>query len=296
MKLNNSKILLSITALSFVSLNAQTLLQDAFIDGGRTDGADALDTNWYAITNGTSLSVVSDSTTGPNEGGSDNALQLDTTAGSFKNIGGAFSGVSLEIGQTLSLSVDIRFSSAPTASDGGVRLGLFTQGGSLISADNTGSSQQNPTVSNDDGYFIRFATDGNHGANSGIYVEDGDGSHNVLLTGGDTTKLSTGTITTPAALGTSSHSVLFEISRSSASAVDLTFSVDGIVVSSVTDTTSLFTTFDHAVLGLGSVTQDVRFDNINVAVIPEPSAFAALGAVALLAFGLKRRALRRNRS
>lgn len=288
--------------LATTGARAATIVDDKFIDGGVTDGSDASDVGWYPVVNaagGTNPSPQSDSTTGPNEGGNDAALQF-TPSAAFAGTGASFTQVTLAVGQTITLSFDARFTGTPTTNGGGFRLGLYnTDGGT------TGTSNSN----SDYGYLVRAPAGGTAAAPS-LAKELGNGTNGggaagngALILGGNDI-LTVGTYANSvAALGAASATYSLAITRTSATAVSFGLQVNGVSVGGgpFTDSgnvpgatgspanTPAYFTFNEIVIGTGNVTSNPTFrvDNVLLTVttaVPEPAAMGlmALGGLSLL--------------
>ncbi len=150
---------LAIVVLSVPAVASISLVEDPFTDGGRTNGADALDVAWYTINEGTAgdqtLTVQTDD--GSPGIGSGNALAV-THAATDKRRGlvAGFSEVTLSnLGSSLTLEFDFRILNDPlTDSATDFRFGLFNNWGTLVAADLLGDDE----TDDDQGYFVRAST------------------------------------------------------------------------------------------------------------------------------------------
>ena len=221
------------------------------------------------------ISIASDSTTGPNEGSNDNALNFDPSAGNltFRAILGNFTSTTLGVGDRISLTFDFRFTSAPSLQRSLLRIGLFNSNGTIVNSDAT-------TVDNDDfGYLSRFSSDSDT-ASDLTKVPSGDTS----TAGTPLTEIANNAI---GAFGTTSHAIRFDITNTATGTLVESY-FDGGLISSATDLTanSPYVTFDNIRIGQGSGSTPFRIDNVGVEtfVVPEPSSLAltALGALALV--------------
>lgn len=271
------------------------ILNDTFADGGITNGADVLDTNWFLITGSGALTAQSDTTTGPNEGVADTALQH--AAATFSGVGGSFTPTTIAVGETMRLSFDVRFTGTPSNNGAGFRFGLYNSNGGTIG---TGSS------GNDFGYVIRSGS----GTSSGGSVAKEVGGSTGPFGGLDI--LTLGRYTPAPPLGTTSKNYVMELTRLSATEIGIGFKIDGVTYSdSVTEgfTTdngsrtrlpsvpmgdepasggAAYFTFDEVLIGTGNNATTYRVDNVKLEVVPEPASLAAIGLLGL-ALGRRRR-------
>ncbi|MEO5712822.1 MAG: hypothetical protein ABIT37_04980 [Luteolibacter sp.] len=94
-------------------------MNDQFIDGGFSNGTDALDAAWTSLAN-TTLTVGGFNSTG----NTSNALRIDSTA-TFSGNGGAFTNATpLAIGESIILPFDFRITNTPGNNNAGLRFGL----------------------------------------------------------------------------------------------------------------------------------------------------------------------------
>lgn len=280
---------LGLLALAAGTLNAQTVLLNetfasATVSGLVVTGA----TTWRPTLAGatTSASLVTDSTTGPNEGSADKALSL-TPASSANSYLGTFTATTLAIGQTLTLRLDARYSvGTNTGVASGFRIGLFNSNGTGYTAGTADTFDDN-----DPGYRVNVpynltATSPTVGKEAGTNGSAGGGTDFTALTA---------TISN-VNLRTTSTRFTLTATRSSSTQVDLDLLVNGTSIAStaIIDNSSPFFTFDEVMIGSGAGSGNVYLvDNVYVEAspIPEPSASALLlsGAAGLLTLAFRRR-------
>ncbi len=261
--------------------NAATLLDDKFLDGNSTNGSDAGETDAEWFTNKSNspgtISIVSNSVTGPDEGSDDSALRFtpDTDA-NFRGILANFTSTTIGLNDRLTLSFDFRYPTAPGGNDTGLRIGLFNSNGTVV------NSNAATADDNDFGYLARFSTNAN-GTSDVKDVPNGDSQS----AGFDIVGATSNTI---GAFGTTSRALRFELTGV-AGGVQLDSYFDNSLIATATDTDAAYTTFDNLRIGQGGLDDTFEIDNVLVvtSVIPEPSV-ALLGALGML--GLLRR--RRN--
>ena len=147
-------------------LPAQTLLDDTFADGSRTNQNLPTSAAWYLRGNATSLAASPGQMT-------------YTSNGNVSNIVGYFTGsgtpYTLSVGETMTLSMSLSLSNVPDI-DNVFRFGLFNSGGSQINSDSTNflSSSFNAY----DGYSVWF----NPSATSAAYtIRDRIGTNDAIF-------------------------------------------------------------------------------------------------------------------
>lgn len=267
-----SRLILLALLAAHTSHAATIHLNDTFNDGGRTNGADTIDTAWFLSNTGnsTTLTVANDAVIN-----SGNAMRLTTTT-NFRKFFGAFSSaITIAQGETLQLSFDYRFHEVANGA-GLFRFGLYNNGGTATTADNV------PSDNNDFGY-ASTTNPGLDSANGTVVNSEIAGDASL---GGATPNglVSVGSAGASVNVGTTlPGSALFSITRNLDDSISLSSSINGQSAASGTITTSPLTyTFHQVVIGLGGTASDFSVDNVNVSVIPEPSCLllSALGVAA----------------
>lgn len=274
-KISAAFALASILNASTGASSAATLINDKFIDGSFTNGADAADAAWFAIADSIAgtISIVSNTTTGPNEGVADSALSFNASNG-FRAILANFSSTTLAVNDRISFSFDFRYTSNPpsiaTTSDSTLRFGIFDSNGTVVST--TPSSADN----DDFGYLARFSTN-NNAASSLTKVPSGDAS-----TAG--TAVTASISNTIPVFGTTSHALRLDLTRVAGGGIQIDSYFDGSLITSATDTSTPYSSFDNIRIGQNSSTTEFQIDNVLVetSVIPEPSSVALLGLASLV--------------
>jgi hypothetical protein len=258
---------------AFLPLTARaapiTWLNDTFTDGGRTNGADALDTAWY-FTNGPTVTVGTD-------------LSLTTTSTStsiFRRLAGEFTAQSLtNVGDSITLSMDFKMTSLGTSgnTNRAFRVGLFNTNSSSLTADSTTTAESTVTnLSNDTGYFVGIGT-GTTGTTS-LMREDGTGAS--FMAGSDIAYLTPTGGLSPQIGDLLAHTLIFKITKDSASTVLVDFTLDGGSVDlTAGGGTTTYTTFNEVGFSNGAYQTGFVIDNITVVTdtIPEPATLALLG-------------------
>lgn len=276
---------LLLSLLSPAAVNAAIVFSDTFEDGGRTDGADPADITWYRANQNLTLNVVADSFAG---GGSLNALAVDVGGiDAFKRIVGLFPSTTLGsgIGDSLKLTFAMRATNLVSNANG-FRFGLYNSAGSVISADETNTSN-NAAETNDFGYYVRIPTGTPAGPTSLLDEPFGDNTMGGT-TGG--TSIVTGTPPNVAINDTVGHLFALTLTRTSATSIGFQVELDSNVIATGSDTAAIVTTFDEVYFGTGATNNfDYVLDNVQLEAIavPEPTWVACFAAVAGL--GLWRR-------
>ena len=110
------------------TLMSATIVNDAFTDGGFTNGSDAMDVPWFKPS-GNSLSVANDTTIGTG-----NALRIPLTGTAVVAPFGQLVPLGDEVGSTVTLSMDVRISAVQNGSSS-MRFGLYKEGGLGVTSD-----------------------------------------------------------------------------------------------------------------------------------------------------------------
>lgn len=238
--------LLSLVALGSIgcgALHAAVLADDQFIDGGFTDGADALDLSWTSISAST-LSITPFSSTG----NLSNALGYDATA-SFSTAKGAFNNsTALAIGESITVSFDFRITIAGGSDSAGLRFGLGNSSNTYAFTVGTGTSTG--------GNIAQFAANTVGGTNTG-YTTTG----------------------TPLGINnTTAHTFSLTLTRATNNTLSFIANIDGSsFTASMSNTTSNFV-FNSIIVGQGGTNNDFNIDNVLVTTtataVPEPSTTA----------------------
>ncbi len=273
---SKSNITILAAALAIAShASATTIFTDTFDSG---TGA------WYkAYNNGTDTALT-------NSSGSLSWSVGANGGDAYGVIGRSFSGQTLAVGDSILFSFDF----TPTSDTGIVRVGLHDlSGGAAASADDWANTATGAYA----GYATFFRSTGSNATR----VEDGPMTTTANtaypLYMGSNGGASNSTITTSGGstdypfVNNSTYQVSFEITRTSASQVDTLLTVlDGAttaysVVGSQTSGTT-YDAFNTAAVRISDGT--ALFDNVQVEVIPEPSA-ALLGGLGMLLMLRRRR-------
>lgn len=274
-------------------LSAGVVVDDSWADGGRNNGSDPLDTDWWTSSNSSSIEVGS------------GFLGL-VTGTSGRGIHGTFPGQALAIGDTLTAT--FTFVTPETVSAGSstaFRVGLFdTTGKPGLAADLSASSgSPNANYNNLNGYMADFDV---NSATTDVAIRERTNmaSGQLMAATGDFTSLGNGG--DPYTIAPNTVYTGFLAMTLTASGLDITASLSQgstlLTSHTVSDTTPTATTLGmlafHAnsnVFGnsnaVNTPNNGIDFTNIRIeytaGVIPEP---ASLGTLALGLLALRRRA------
>lgn len=245
-----SRILLSVIAASLCSLPCSAApvsvvrVDDPFTDGGLTNGADPLDTNWSVLSYGGTLLLA----TAPfaASGNTSNALVFNSNyqgSGAFPfALGGNFTSQVLNVvGDSITLTFDFRLTTAIPNSSGAIRFGLSSS-------------------SNTYGFLFGSGTSASRGMN--VYPANTiSGTGTALTTSGN-----------PIAIGDSgSHSFRMTLTRTAANTLAIEAVIDGVNSYSATHTGVTNFLFNRIILGEGGVNNlDFNLDNAKVTTLLEP--------------------------
>lgn len=234
------------------------------------------------------LAITNDATFGSNVLAFD-----DSTAGGQSEgiIVPLSSAINLEnTGDYLTVSFSFRYTNngAAGANEANFRFGLFNSQGSAVTGDNQTAS------ANDTGYYVQVGSGGAATASTNVFYEE-TGLTSPILGGTDRankTASSSGFGINDDAI----HTASFTLTRTSATVMGLSLSIDGTTITG-SDTTTLITSFDEIAFanGFGVTGLDFMLDNVVLtSSVPEPS-IAGLSTLALfcLAFSRRRSTARR---
>jgi hypothetical protein len=229
------------------------LVDETFSDGGRTNGADSKDADWFTIgAPGTALAVVDDSA----GIGAGNALRLSPTTTSQGLVAMLPNLVTLAEGETLRLSFTYRFTGTTNLNMAArLRFGLYNSWGTPTTSD------ANTVVrKNDEGYYASTNPGSTNAAGTSLGRES-NGSE-VTMSGGGTTVGGTGASVNG---GTTAHDAVLTITRSGATIV-VSASIDGQTAATGTDTEPVTTSFDELAItfGIGATPSPMLIDDITV--------------------------------
>lgn len=285
--------LLSLLLLLIAPLAAQTtLLNDTFSDGSITDQNLSSSAQW--LNSSTSGVTLSSNTLAVTAGR--HALAYFTPVGSTQALG---------VGDSLSVSLDITFSTVGNAS-GGFRVGLFDSNG----ATRPSANGDNTSFTGYNGYIFTASLaspDSSSGVSNSLTLrERATGVSGALLSttaGGLYTTAGSGGGPTGQTLATGvTYNLNYTISRTDSTTLSHTFFLTGGSLvgfnNTFSDTSASTTEFDaFAILSTSTNGSTFALDNVLItytaAAIPEPSTYAMiLGGVSLLGLIYQRR--RRN--
>lgn len=273
------KILLSIlgiTALA-VSASAQTVIfNDTFTSGNIT--------GWYSAgATGSSVSAF-------NNGGGQEWLSVNSSnaTATGQHAFKAFTGTTLAVGETMRLTMNVaQINSMPNANNS-FGVALFNTSSSYSADQNTASVW----AIGSQGYRFFLASGTNTGSTLGWANL---GAVNTPWAGG-----SNNAATSTAAAGTlATGNLVFDIARTGLAELQFTVTNGATTlynaVSSTAGTTPEYFTFNTLAAGYltsSAATRSVRFDTVNLSVIPEPTTWALLAGslTTMMVFRRRRRA------
>lgn len=260
------------------AVNAELIWNDQFTDGSVT-AANATELNWFSV-NSQSLTFQTDD--GSPGIGSGNALRSNATP-SFGGVVGVGQQVTLNDGDSLTLSVAWRFlGSSPNVAEV-FRIGLYDSKGTFTTANNQLSVRRN-----DAGYFGR--TNPGSASVTGTALSREAGGNGELGFGTDvTTSTSTGT---SVSAGLAPQTAVLTILRTGGS-LSLSYSISGQTAATFVDGAPVTFSFDQFYMGMGNATgYNILLDNVLLdytAAIPEPSHTSLLSGCAVALFLFRRR-------
>ncbi|OYV04764.1 MAG: hypothetical protein CFE26_15150, partial [Verrucomicrobiales bacterium VVV1] len=274
--------------LSFAAVPAQglTLLDDNFTNavrvgasGSRTgvdrDGVATLTNDWVMAFNSTTAANQTSDANAPNVATGINGNSLAVTGATALSLHTYFTTTTLNAGESISVSLKIRATAAPSAQDTSFRVGLFDSNIGKVGTNSNFSGATSSTAGtvfiDDQGYGafydtgttvaheIRERTNTSYAAvnNTNLFAPTLYGNLGTASTVGNTIALNT------------TYTVTLDIARSlDGASVTTTSTFNGISLS-YTDTSTLVTEFDHLALGFGSAWGGTKYiDDVNVTHTP----------------------------
>ena len=234
------------------------LVVDNFDDGDRADGLDPLDIAWFAGRSNVAVSVADDAVIG---GG--NALFNDNSTSFSRIIGVLGSPITIEEGETLEFTFDLRYLTEPATGGNLIRFGIYNDGGTPWTGDNTG------VQSDDFGYGVFGSAATN--AEDGMRVASETAGNSILGGASPGGLAGIGTPGASIAWGTTPHSALFSITRLADGSLDLLSSVDGgtPATANVAPPINDNYTFHEIAIGQGNSNRDLSIDNIRLTLLTD---------------------------
>ena len=270
------------------------IVDDSWADGGRNNGADATDTDWWYSTGSTAIEV------------SVGSLGL-VTGGSGRGIHGTFSSQTLGIGDTLTAT--FTFNTPATVTTIGqstaFKIGLFdTTGHAGLAADITASSgSPNAVYNNLNGYMMDLDVNMSGASTNNISFRQRSNaaSGQLMASTGDFLTLTNGGGDYTFAASTTGYKGVFSVKRTDTDMLDLTGALylGNTLLSTFTGTDSNTIVNAFGMLAFhvnsstfgtsgtpGTANNGIDFSNIKIeyTAIPEPStlALAAIGLAGLM--------------
>ena len=263
------------------------IVNDSWADGGRNNGADALDADWWSSTSSNNISV---------EVGSGFLGLVTGTSG--RGLHGTFAPQTLAIGDTLTATLTFMTpATVGTIGSAGFKLCLGDFNNAGLAADLQSSSTFVQLLyTNLPAYMVDFDVNAAAGANDTSVRE-----HNVNTTGrllgitGEWTQLGTSTDVDYSFTPNTEYVVVLSLTRTGAGSMDIfgSLSSSNVLLTSHTQSDASATVNSIGLLGIyanssafgssptiGAADNGLDFTNIRIEVIPEPS------ALALAVFGL----------
>jgi hypothetical protein len=267
------------------AMGAVVLVNDPFTDGGRTNGADAQDIAWWHTGAVGTFQVQTDPSTSSSALLRQPGSTFSRFVGFFNGTSGSPSAQSLALGDSITLSFDLRYTAVPSTSNNGLRFGLYNSNLTRQADDFAGNAGNNFNGRlGDAGYYAGLNFGAAGATNNAIFREaDTDGSP---LGGSEVIGLGSGFAS--AVIDTNVHNLALTVTRT-ATGVNVGYSFDNGTAITRSDTVQNTTAFDAIYIGHGNDSTAFYVDNVNVAftAIPEPSSIAAIVGIAGLA--LRRR-------
>lgn len=267
---------------------AQVLLDEDFSHGNVQDPPAS--SEWFMLANGGTGTAT---LTFPDE------TMLYTSIGTTTNLITYFTpagaAVTLGIGQTMILSMELSMSNIASLADG-LRFGLFYSGPGPAEATRITASVTDafasPVFSQYDGYSVWFNPSATT-AGDNIFERTGSGNF-ALFAAAVNTRLGADN---PVSIGMTADTfadLSLAITRTSPTQLTLVSSVNGVELTRIDDSVDTFAFDTVAIQFATSVpgnAQTATIDNVRVTVVPEPSALglAGMGAFGTAAFLCRRR-------
>ncbi len=265
---------------------ATSIVNDTFdVGASPTIGNDLDDPNDIAWIGGFNNTAVTIKSTAPAPG-TGNYIENDVSSG-FSMIRGSLpvdTNLTLQVGETLTLTFDFMYSTGNQSADNGLRFGLFNNAGyGTLGLAGVGSTNTALRIRHDTAASI----DQNMGSGGGG-ADEFVGPSDIQTDG-----------TMSSSLDNSSpydaYAVSLSITRLNATTVTISTTLNG-GTATVTDVDDAgdpadnLTDFSggYIVIRNGGVTNDFRVDNVNLTVIPEPASLALLGLGGLCMLGGRR--------
>jgi hypothetical protein len=245
---------------------ATVVLHDTFEDGNRTKSG-PLDTNWWTSSSAGSLSVLFDSTFGSN------ALSYSDGTG-FRGFVGDFPSITLgATGDYVLLEFTFRYVNTPPNQNSGIRFGLYN---GTVSTSDGPSDPQLHTSGDYTGYYMNVSV--GTATNQQLFQEFGTAGG--IMAGTDRTQIGTTNTSTDAGLNnTLPHTGLFCIERT-ATGLSFLGQIDSVTLINEVQTSGTFQyTFNNTGFNIANsfTGEPLRFDEVKVTFVPEPSTYALLG-------------------
>lgn len=202
--------------------------------------------------------------------------------------------VELSVGETITLSFDVAFSTTSGASGAAgaaaFRWALLDSGGDRVTADFSGTSgglESGTTFSGWDGYKAQSSVSGSPtSSDRSMITRERTGSQNALFTSAAWTDSGTAITGPQLALGAANvHAASLSLTRT-AIGMDIQASFGGVTTAVFSDSTPGTTKFDTVAMFANNIYGGaITFDNVKVEVVPEPGTLGilAIGAIGLLA-------------
>ena len=275
------------------------IVDDSWADGGRNNGADALDADWWS-------SVASNNNTVEVSPG----IMGMVTGPSGRGLHGTFANQALAVGDTLTATLTFMTPATVGApGSGAFKFGLADFNNAGLAADLQSSSTfVQPLFTNMPAYMVDFDV------NAGPGVDDTSvREHQVNATGrflgvtGEWTQLGTSTDVTYSFTSNTQYVVVMSLTRTGAGSVSIfgSLSSSNVLLTSHTQVDASATVFNVGVIGafansaafgstnaFGLADNGIDFTNIKIEVVPEPStlilAFFGLAGMAFTIFRRRR--------